>query len=142
MKTYTFSDGVKVPARETLAVPSRAVHLDDNVYKDANVFDGFRFYKLREGEGECPAHSASCVSTSTEYLSFGHGSHAWYGNLYYAAHFSPGRFFGINLVKLVLAFILLRYDFKTKDGKRPQSTWSQGNIITDTNAELLFKKRS
>src|SRR5271169_812775 len=68
LKPYTFSDGIKVPAGETLAVPSRAVHLDDNVYKDANMFDGFRFYKLRESEEEGPAHSTSCVSTSTEYL--------------------------------------------------------------------------
>jgi cytochrome P450 len=79
MKPYTFSDGIKVPAGETLAVPSRAVHMDESVYKDAHVFDGFRFYKMRELEGEgASRHLVSCVSTSTEYLSFGHGSHAWY----------------------------------------------------------------
>lgn len=142
MKTYTFADGVKVPFGETLAVPSGAIHLDNSVYKDASVFDGFRFYKMRELERDAESrHLLNCVSTSTEYLSFGHGSHAWYGHHSDKADSSPGRFFGINVVKLVLAFIILRYDVKTKDGKRPRSTFSQGNIITDTTAEILFRNR-
>jgi hypothetical protein len=61
---------------------------------------------------------------------------------YDTANCSPGRFFGVTMVKLAIAFILTRYDVKTKDGKRPESKWSQGNIITDTNAEILFRRRS
>lgn len=79
MRTYTFSDGLKVPAGETLAVPSGGIHLDESIYENASVFDGFRFYKIRvSNPGDSDNLWTSCVSTSTEYLSFGHGSHAWF----------------------------------------------------------------
>ena len=40
------------------------------------MFDGFRFARMREAEGEGTKHQY--VNTSTEYVSFGHGKHAWY----------------------------------------------------------------
>ena len=33
---------------------------------------------------------------------------------------SPGRFFAVNEMKLMLAFTMLRYDVMAKDGKRPE----------------------
>src|SRR5947207_12251429 len=82
MKPYTFADGIKVPAGETLAVPSGAIHLDNTVYENAEVFDGFRFYKMRDSLRDgANHHLSSCVGTSTDYLSFGHGSHPWYHSL-------------------------------------------------------------
>ena len=55
---------------------------------------------------------------------------------------SPGRFFAVNEMKLMLAFILLRYDVKTKDGKCPEATKFMGFLLPPTKAEILFKKRS
>jgi len=34
-----------------LALPVHSVHMDDEVYSNAQDFDGFRFSKLREIEG-------------------------------------------------------------------------------------------
>ena len=59
-----------------LATPLSPVHLDETVYEDADKFDGFRFSKKREITGESAKHHA--VNTSTEFLTFGHGEHAWY----------------------------------------------------------------
>lgn len=52
MKDYTFSDGMRVPAGEVLAVPSGAIHMDPTIYEDPDMFDGFRFSKLRKKTGE------------------------------------------------------------------------------------------
>lgn len=41
----------------------------------------------------------------------------------------------------MLAFVLLRYDFKTKDGKRPANLVFQGQCIPNPTAEILFKRR-
>lgn len=53
------------------------------------------------------------------------------------ANLSPGRFFAVTLMKLMLAFLLLRYDIKTKDGVRPADI----NLIPDVKAEILFRRR-
>ncbi len=55
---------------------------------------------------------------------------------------SPGRFFAVNELKLMLAFTLLRYDVMTKDGKRPEATKFMNFLLPDMKAEILFKKRS
>ena len=49
--------------------------MQDN-YADAETFDGFRFEKMREKEGDSSKHSL--VSLDLDYLLFGHGRHAWY----------------------------------------------------------------
>ena len=76
MNNYTFADGLTVPKGETLATPARAIHMDNEIYPDAHVFDGFRFSKMREQEGEQAKHHS--VNTSTSFLAFGHGLHAWF----------------------------------------------------------------
>ena len=76
LKPYTFSNGVKIPAGQYLAVPTSGIHMDESIYEDAEKFDGFRFSRMREREGEGPKHYS--VNTATEFLTFGHGKHAWY----------------------------------------------------------------
>jgi hypothetical protein len=55
---------------------------------------------------------------------------------------SPGRFFAVNEIKMMLAWTLLNYDFKTKDGKRPATREFLMTKVPDTKAQLLFKQRS
>ena len=76
MKPFTFSDGTSIPAGETLASPTRGIHMDDRIYPNPQEFDGFRFSKMREEEGESAKHHS--VNTSIDFLVFGHGEHAWY----------------------------------------------------------------
>jgi hypothetical protein len=79
LSPFTFSNGVTVPAGTYVAVPMNAAHRDERIYANADGFDGFRFTKLRESEGDAPTsrHHGHMVSTSTEQLSFGLGRHAW-----------------------------------------------------------------
>jgi cytochrome P450 len=75
MRQFVFSDGTKIPAGEVIGVPSGAIHTDPTVYEDPNKFDAFRFSRTREREGENAKHHAT--NTSLEFLTFGHGKHAW-----------------------------------------------------------------
>lgn len=75
MKKFTFSNGVTVEPGEIVATNIAALHMDESLYKNAHEFDGFRFSRMRDENGE----SARLYSTNTshEFLMFGHGKHAW-----------------------------------------------------------------
>jgi len=72
---FTFSNGIFVPRGEVIGTPVFATHTDDNIYPNGKEFDGFRFSRMREQEGESAKHHAS--NTSLEFMTFGHGQHAW-----------------------------------------------------------------
>ena len=69
-------DGTVLPQGVLVTAPRAAVHFDEANYKNAQEFDLFRFARMRELDGESSRHQF--VSTSTEYIPFGHGKHAWY----------------------------------------------------------------
>jgi hypothetical protein len=53
--------------------------MDEEIYPNAHEFDGFRFSRLREKEGDDDVLAArhQLVTTSPELLGFGLGRHAW-----------------------------------------------------------------
>lgn len=59
-----------------ISAPAACLHLDDNIYENAATFDPFRFVKMQEADGEGTKYHM--VSTSLDYLPFGHGRNAWY----------------------------------------------------------------
>lgn len=138
MKRFEFSDGLVLFPGEILATGQGSVHMDPNIYADPTEFDGFRFSRLRD-EGE--SSKAYTTNTSTEFLTFGHGKHAWYNTPGRGwLNISPGRFFAINEIKVVLAFLLLRYDFKV-DGIRPPNSEDRGQTVPDYTGKVLFRRR-
>jgi cytochrome P450 len=76
MRQYTFSNGVTVYPGEIVATAIAGVHMDPNIYPNPLQFDGFRFSRMKEQNGESAKLYA--VNTSTEFLQFGHGPHSWY----------------------------------------------------------------
>lgn len=75
-KDFTFSDGSVVPKGTIVAAASRAIHYDDAFYPNAHVFEPFRFSNMSKEDGEGAKHHF--VSTTSDFLAFGHGRHAWY----------------------------------------------------------------
>ena len=76
LRPFTFSNGVTVPAGTLMAVPAGLIHKDGEIYPNPDEFDGFRFAKLRERDGDAVArHQAH--STSVDHVTFGYGRHAW-----------------------------------------------------------------
>ena len=72
---FTFSDGTFIPKGTRIHVGLTALHHDNALYENPEAFDPFRFANMGE-EGQGAKHQFA--ATSPEYLSFGHGRHAWY----------------------------------------------------------------
>ncbi|KZT02239.1 cytochrome P450 [Laetiporus sulphureus 93-53] len=111
LRDVTFSDGTRIPAGTLVAAAATATHLDGDYYEDPAVFRPFRYSDMRMDESQ--RLRQQFVSTSPEYIAFGHGKHA-----------CPGRFFAVNELKLMMAYLILNYDFKFEGRRdRPANTW-------------------
>lgn len=75
-KPVRLSNGVVIPADTMVVAAATMTHMDEELYSNPTVFDPFRFSELREQvEGESAKNQF--VSTSPDYIPFGHGRHAW-----------------------------------------------------------------
>ncbi|KAF8549787.1 cytochrome P450, partial [Imleria badia] len=129
LKDFTFSDGTFIPKGTRIFTAARSVHRDEAVYESALAFDPFRFSRLREGDSEGVKHQY--ISTTPEYIPFGHGRHAW-----------PGRFFAANELKTMLAHILVMYDVKLEDNAaRPKTLHFVTSNVPDPSAKVMFRRR-
>ena len=77
LRPFTFSNGVTVPTGTLISIPASAIHTDERIYPNPDEFDGFRFAKLRESEGDGMTSRHQSVSASSEHLAFGLGRHTW-----------------------------------------------------------------
>ena len=124
--------------------------MDRENYEDPTIFKPWRFSDMREEDGESTKHHF--VSTSSSYMAFGHGKHAWYDmfptsqqsmdSLLWMYPYSPGRFFAVNELKTMMVHILLNYDMKFENGTHsPENLWHAISIMPDPNVKILFRKR-
>ncbi|KAF5664267.1 hypothetical protein FHETE_7149 [Fusarium heterosporum] len=124
----TLSDGTKI-SQNTLSIVPLVRHWDAEYYEDPNTFDGLRFYKARQEEGK--ENRSQFVSTSPEFLSFGHGLHA-----------CPGRFFASNEIKIIMCHILLKYEWRlVKGAKAPQVLKHGFSLVADPFSCLDIRRR-
>ena len=78
LKDLIFSDGTKIPAGTVLVAPVTATHQDEENYADAMTFDPWRFLKMQEQDKDANETKYQYSTTAPEYVTFGHGRHAWY----------------------------------------------------------------
>lgn len=76
MEDYTLSDGTFLPKGSVVSINAMSNHRNDRNYTNATSFDGFRFARKRENSTEDEAKH-QMVATSSDYLAFGLGKHAW-----------------------------------------------------------------
>jgi cytochrome P450 len=127
LESITLSDGLEVP-KGTMIYVSCHNMWDEEIYPAADQFDGYRFYKLRQIESK--KNQAQLVSTSAQYLGFGHGKHA-----------CPGRFLAETSLKLILCHILLKYDLKLVEGSEPKVEQLGIMMLTDLSAPVAIRRR-
>ncbi|KAN0118582.1 Cytochrome P450, partial [Russula decolorans] len=132
LRPFTFSNGVTVPAGTLISVPSNATHTDERIFSNPDKFDGFRFTKLRESEGDTTTSRYQAVATSGSQLSFGQGRNA-----------CPGRFFAVNEIKTLVAYIVVTYDMKFEEGKGvPRENCIAGmRIPGSTNVMFRYRQK-
>ncbi|KAI1806390.1 ent-kaurene oxidase [Daldinia bambusicola] len=162
MKPIDLSDGTHLPAGTNLLAPMAGIAVDPRYYPDPEVFDGLRFWKLRQHQHSPSPSLSSSSSSSSPFpppaapaaadeqhapnangrwqftsigdtaMNFGLGKHA-----------CPGRFFAGCEIKMVLAYLLLRYDIKLRDGEgRPPPNMFMMTKGPSMTAEVLFRRRS
>lgn len=130
----TTPSGVQIPRGYQVGIPAYSIHFDENIYgSDAASFKPMRFYNRRKnaqvtGDNLTGARQA-WATTSADYLSFGAGLNS-----------CPGRFFASGMLKVLMANILLRYDFEFQE-KRPDNVWFGTNHIPPMNAKIRIRRR-
>lgn len=138
----TTPSGVYLPRGTAVATHSYSMMRDPNIYPDPDVFKPFRFAEKRgvvqgeQKEGEENNSSnlerASLVFATTgfDYTPFGHGRNA-----------CPGRFFASVESRLLLAYIVMHYDFVIQDG-RPGNDWFSLSQAAPMNGTIKIKRRA
>ena len=107
--------------------------MDPAIYPNPTIFDGFRFDKLRDSYSTNP-DTIGCLqwaAANLDNMAFGYGRHA-----------CPGRFFASNEIKMILAEILMRYEFKfrEKGERRPLNLEVETQLIPNQEAEILLRR--
>ncbi|ETS79291.1 hypothetical protein PFICI_09144 [Pestalotiopsis fici W106-1] len=137
-KPITLSDGTHLPAGTHIESAHASIVQDSNLYSNPETFDGHRFMNLRAGAIPDPLgyknrEQHQFVTATKEFMAFGYGRHA-----------CPGRFFAANEIKLILARILLEYEFEMPKGfteRYPNLNMGLDSLPDPTKA-LMFKRFS
>jgi cytochrome P450 len=132
VKPIDLSDGTHLPPGTKLLTPLAGICRDGHFYSDPDTFDALRFYRLRQqSTDDANRHQFTAMGDSVN-MHFGAGKHA-----------CPGRFFAGNAIKMMLAYFLLSFDLKLKDGEgRPKSMMVVMSKTPDPRAEILFRRRT
>ncbi|KAI1208440.1 putative cytochrome P450 [Annulohypoxylon truncatum] len=127
-KRTTLSDGFTIPKGTTVGVPAQAISMDPDIYPHPHQFDGLRFVKTHERVGTRDQYAASNLRS----MAFGYGRHA-----------CPGRFFASHEIKMIMAYLLLNYDFRFPETKkeRPQSIGVETQLLPNQNALICLRRR-
>lgn len=130
----TTPSGVQIPRGYQVGIPAYSIHYDEEIYgSDAQSFKPFRFYNRRKDAQETGDNLKGArqawATTSGDYLAFGAGLNS-----------CPGRFFASGMLKVLMANILMKYDFEFKE-KRPDNVWFGTNHIPPMDATIRIRRR-
>jgi len=162
-KPFTFSNGVTIPSGAYVAAHFHATHHDGALWDRPDEFVPFRFVEENPNGGDDAKKGAVTSqgmihTTSTKFLPFGHGRHAWYVSVSEACQgilndcSSPGRFFASMELKMILAYLIVNYDMKWDDELtskanpaeqwyRPPNHWFNFTTIPNVQANLMIRRR-
>ncbi|KAI4207809.1 MAG: hypothetical protein LQ348_000446 [Seirophora lacunosa] len=128
VKPYTFKDGFHLPANTLISFSMAELNRDPDVWPDSETFDGSRFLRMRQ-KGDANAWQFAFVGENS--INFGAGTHA-----------CPGRYYVSQEIKIMLAHLLLHFDFKWPDGKsRPANMVHDFATPPSPMAELMFRRK-
>ncbi|KAI0407187.1 cytochrome P450 [Xylaria palmicola] len=138
-RSWTLSDGFRIPANTQIGVPTQAISMDPELYPDPEKFDPFRFSKLKHElqgtKNTAAVGKLAYASSNHESMAFGYGRHA-----------CPGRWFASNEIKMIMVYLLENYDFRLPGGKtgeenRPPSLNFETQYLPNPEAVVEFRRR-
>lgn len=107
---------------------------DAGNWEEPDRFLGFRFFEKRLAEPNVEAQY-QFAALGKNSLAFGYGRFA-----------CPGRVFAAAQLKLLLALLLLQYDFcfeeEVNKRRRPDNIFMHDMVLPDSTVKVLFRKRS
>ncbi|KAI0600758.1 P450 monooxygenase [Biscogniauxia sp. FL1348] len=123
-------DGTHIPQGTHLCVAPYSISRDPAIVANGDSFDGLRYYeKRRKGTGESTKYQFATVDKT--HLHFGYGTWS-----------CPGRFLASDELKMLLATLLIRYDFQYPEGTtRPANGVIHEFPYFTVSATLLVKRR-
>lgn len=119
IRDTTIPDGTILPKGSHVMVDSRSLWSPED-------YDGYRFLKRRQVGDK----TSLFVQSSNDHNVFGGGR-----------HICPGRFFASNELKICLAHVLLKYDFRLKDGYFPKPLQLGVYAMVDPAVQLEVRRR-
>lgn len=122
----TLSDGSVLPAGCRFMVQDRL--MDPTVYADPEDFKINRFLDKREMPDASNMWQHATVSTV--HMAFGYGHYA-----------CPGRFIASNVLKMGLAHLLMKYDWKLAAEDAPRTLHVEAAQLVHPAMKLQFKRR-
>ncbi|KAI1873506.1 hypothetical protein JX265_005128 [Neoarthrinium moseri] len=129
-RPWTLSCGLTIPAHTTVGIPTQAITMDPKLYPNPEVFDPFRFERIRKENPEFEGR-AQYVASNPSSMAFGYGRHA-----------CPGRFFAAQEIKAIMAYLLRKYDIRFSEGQsRPVSLRAETQFLPHPTATVEFRAR-
>ena len=104
LKQRVLSDGTVIPKGAHTLMAIQPHQQEDPNIPEPELFDGLRYYRMRQQEGHAYRHQFATTDPYT--LHFGHGRYS-----------CPRRFLASNVIKLVLGRFLLDFDFRFPPGQ-------------------------
>ncbi|KAM3530289.1 hypothetical protein MY4038_004971 [Beauveria bassiana] len=141
-------EGIKLQKGTTISWLASCAQVDADRFDNPQKFDPFRFSRASKdddddddddddgkstGRNNKNTNKDAFVTTSPQYLPFGHGKHA-----------CPGRFMVDLMFKIILAQLLTHYDIgwpEDYQGKQPPSVWQGELSEPPPGARILVKRR-
>lgn len=110
-------DGTVIPKGALTMVGLEKME-DADLFADPTGYHPRRFLGMRQQPGQ--ENKWQFVTTSPEHMAFGHGKHA-----------CPGRFFAANEAKVILVYLLAKFDWQ----------WPLNRSKQDKEAKVLIRLR-
>ncbi|KAJ5766300.1 uncharacterized protein N7511_003916 [Penicillium nucicola] len=101
---YTFKNGLTIPKGTSVLTPNLPMLRDEQYYDRPHEFDGFRFHRLGQATGRPDSFKIAGLSPKSR--QFGDGRHT-----------CPGKQLAADMLRLILAHILLNFDIAGLDTK-------------------------
>lgn len=106
--------------------------MDGDIHPNPDEFDGFRFSRLRSSDSPNSARLVYAAS-NLESMAFGYGRHA-----------CPGRFFADCEIKMIMVYLLIKYDFRFPERvtERPPSFPAETQCLPNYTAKIMVKAKT
>lgn len=103
--------------------------LGGDVNKNCNNSSSSTLASAGEEAEEAKATAVAAAETDRQFAAWGIGKHA-----------CPGRFFAVDLIKIIVAKILTDYEVQLGE-QRPENIWIEYNVVPPPSATLSVRRR-